>query len=77
MVDEQTGHGTGWRGRGRFPLSQVAATVTESAVTMLRVAAVTGLALAVVDYVIVRKQMMKQIQDEPRYEIKQEYKQRG
>jgi flagellar biosynthesis protein FlhB len=59
---------------GSLPLSAITDTVAESAVTMFRVAAFTGLALAVVDYIIVRKRMMKQIKMS-KYEITQEYKQ--
>lgn len=60
-------------GSGALPLSQVVTTVTESAVTMLRVTAATGLALAIFNYVIVRKRMMKQLRM-TKVEIKQEYK---
>jgi flagellar biosynthetic protein FlhB len=58
---------------GALPLSSVAATVTESAVLMLRVAAFTGLALAIADYLVVRAQMMKKLKMS-KYEITQEHK---
>jgi flagellar biosynthetic protein FlhB len=59
---------------GALPLSAVAATFTDSAILMFRVVAVTGLVIAVADYVVVRKKMMKQLKMS-RYEITQEYKQ--
>ncbi|WP_324276096.1 EscU/YscU/HrcU family type III secretion system export apparatus switch protein [Blastococcus brunescens] len=59
---------------GALPLSAVAATFTDSAILMFRVVAVTGLVIAVADYVVVRKKMMKQLKMS-QYEIKQEYKQ--
>jgi flagellar biosynthetic protein FlhB len=59
---------------GALPLSAVAATFTDSAILMFRVVAVTGLIIAVADYVIVRMKMMKQLKMS-QYEIKQEYKQ--
>ncbi|MGY2082594.1 EscU/YscU/HrcU family type III secretion system export apparatus switch protein [Blastococcus sp. SYSU DS0539] len=59
---------------GALPLSAVAATFTDSAVLMFRVVAVTGLVIAVADYVVVRKKMMKELRMS-KYEIKQEYKQ--
>ncbi|RZU34514.1 EscU/YscU/HrcU family type III secretion system export apparatus switch protein [Blastococcus saxobsidens] len=59
---------------GALPLSAVAATFADSAVLMFRVVAVTGLVLAVADYVVVRKKMMKQLKMS-KYEIQQEYKQ--
>ncbi len=43
---------------GALPLSAVTATFTDSAVLMIRVVAVTGLAIAVADYVVVRRQTM-------------------
>ena len=39
---------------GALPLSAVAATFTDSAILMFRVVAVTGLVIAVADYVVVR-----------------------
>ncbi|TQN37508.1 flagellar biosynthetic protein FlhB [Blastococcus colisei] len=59
---------------GALPLSAVAATFTDSAILMFRVVAVTGLVLAVADYVVVRMKMMKQLKMS-QYEIKQEHKQ--
>ena len=59
---------------GALPLSTVAATFADSAVLMFRVVAVTGLAIAVVDYLIVRKQTMKKLKMS-KYEIQQEHKQ--
>jgi flagellar biosynthetic protein FlhB len=59
---------------GALPLSAVAATFTDSAILMFRVVAVTGLVIAVADYVVVRKKMMKQLKMS-KYEITQEYKQ--
>src|SRR3712207_692941 len=58
---------------GALPLSAVTATFTESAVLMIRVVAVTGLVIAVADYVIVRRQTMKQLKMS-KYEIQQEHK---
>ncbi|RBY94292.1 type III secretion protein [Blastococcus sp. TBT05-19] len=59
---------------GALPLSAVAATFADSAVLMFRVVAVTGLVLAVADYVVVRKKMMKELKMS-KYEITQEHKQ--
>ncbi|RBY95157.1 type III secretion protein [Blastococcus sp. TF02-8] len=59
---------------GALPLSAVAATFADSAVLMFRVVAVTGLVLAVADYVVVRTKMMKQLKMS-KYEIQQEHKQ--
>ncbi|MCA0144508.1 flagellar biosynthesis protein FlhB [Blastococcus sp. LR1] len=59
---------------GALPLSAVAATFADSAVLMFRVVAVTGLVLAVADYIVVRKKMMKQLKMS-KYEITQEHKQ--
>ncbi|SEO78489.1 EscU/YscU/HrcU family type III secretion system export apparatus switch protein [Trujillonella endophytica] len=59
---------------GALPISAIVATFTESAVLMLRVVAVTGLIIAIADYVIVRRKMMKQLKMS-RYEIEQEHKQ--
>jgi len=58
---------------GALPLSAVTTTFSESAVLMFRVVAVTGLSIAVADYVVVRRQMMKQLKMS-RYEIQQEHK---
>ena len=58
---------------GALPLSAVTATFADSAVLMFRVVAVTGLGIAIADYVVVRKQMMKQLKMS-KYEIQQEHK---
>src|SRR3954453_9639275 len=59
---------------GALPLSEVARVFSESAVSMFRVVGFTGLAIAVADYVVVRRKMMKQLKMS-QYEIKQEHKQ--
>jgi flagellar biosynthetic protein FlhB len=59
---------------GSMPLSSVAAGFTSTAVNMLRVVAVTGLAIALADYVVVRIRTMKKLKMS-RYEIQQEHKQ--
>jgi flagellar biosynthesis protein FlhB len=59
---------------GALPISTIVTTFADCAVQMLRVVAVTGLVIAVADYVIVRVKMMKQLKMS-RYEIEQEYKQ--
>ncbi|MFW3170482.1 EscU/YscU/HrcU family type III secretion system export apparatus switch protein [Geodermatophilus sp. CPCC 206100] len=59
---------------GALPLSAIAATFTSSAVLMFRVVAVTGLVIAVADYLVVRQQMMKKLKMS-KYEIQQEHKQ--
>src|SRR3712207_29277 len=59
---------------GALPLSAVAATFADAAVLMFRVVAVTGLVIAVADYVVVRMKMMKQLKMS-KYEIQQEHKQ--
>jgi flagellar biosynthesis protein FlhB len=59
---------------GALPLSAVAATFTDSAVLMFRVVAVTGLVIAVADYLVVRTKTMKQLKMS-KYEIEQEHKQ--
>ncbi|HLM06515.1 MAG TPA: EscU/YscU/HrcU family type III secretion system export apparatus switch protein [Blastococcus sp.] len=59
---------------GSLPLSAVAATFTDSAILMFRVVAVTGLIIAVADYVVVRMKTMKKLKMS-QYEIKQEHKQ--
>jgi flagellar biosynthesis protein FlhB len=58
---------------GALPLSAITATFTDSAVLMIRVVAVTGLVIAVADYVIVRKRTMKELRM-TKYEIQQEHK---
>src|SRR3954453_915269 len=59
---------------GSLPLSVVAATFTDSAVLMFRVVAITGLIIAVADYVVVRTKTMKKLKMS-KYEITQEQKQ--
>jgi len=59
---------------GALPLSEVARVFSDSAVSMFRVVGFTGLAIAVADYVVVRRKMMKQLKMS-QYEIKQEHKQ--
>jgi flagellar biosynthetic protein FlhB len=59
---------------GSMPLSSVVAGFASAALTMLRAVAVTGLAIALADYVVVRVRMMKQLKMS-RYEIQQEHKQ--
>jgi flagellar biosynthesis protein FlhB len=59
---------------GALPLSAITTTFADSAVLMFRVVAMTGLAIAVADYVVVRKQIMKKLKMS-RYEIEQEHKQ--
>jgi flagellar biosynthetic protein FlhB len=59
---------------GALPLSAVAATFTDSAILMFRIVAVTGLVIAVADYVVVRVKMMKKLKMS-KYEITQENKQ--
>ena len=59
---------------GALPLSAVTATFADSAILMFRVVAVTGLVIAVADYVVVRAKTMKQLKMS-KYEIQQEHKQ--
>ena len=59
---------------GSMPLSSVASSFTGTAVNMLRVVAVTGLAIALADYMVVRVRTMKKLKMS-RYEIQQEHKQ--
>ncbi|GAB3300157.1 flagellar biosynthesis protein FlhB [Geodermatophilus aquaeductus] len=59
---------------GALPLSAVVATFASSAVLMLRVVAVTGLVIAIADYVVVRKQTMSKLKM-TKYEIEREHKQ--
>jgi flagellar biosynthetic protein FlhB len=59
---------------GALPLAAVVDTFVGSAILMFRVVALTGLVLAIADYLVVRKQMMKQLKMS-KYEIQQEYKQ--
>lgn len=59
---------------GALPLSAVVDTFVDSAILMFRVVAMTGLLLAIADYVVVRAKMMKQLKMS-KYEITQEHKQ--
>jgi flagellar biosynthesis protein FlhB len=59
---------------GAMPLSGVIDVFVDSAILMFRVVALTGLIIAVADYVVVRQKMMKQLKMS-RYEITQEHKQ--
>jgi flagellar biosynthetic protein FlhB len=59
---------------GSLPLSAIVDTFVASAVLMLRVVAVTGLAIAIADYVVVRMQTMRKLKMS-KYEIQQEHKQ--
>jgi flagellar biosynthesis protein FlhB len=59
---------------GALPLSSVAATFTDSAVLLMRTIAITGLAIALADYMIVRFRTMKKLKMS-KYEIQQEHKQ--
>jgi flagellar biosynthetic protein FlhB len=59
---------------GSLPLSAVTATFTSCAVTLMRTVAITGLAIAIGDYMVVRMRTMKKLKMS-RYEIQQEHKQ--
>jgi flagellar biosynthetic protein FlhB len=59
---------------GSMSLAAVAKVFTDSAILMFRVVAVTGLVIAVADYVIVRMKTMKKLKMS-KYEIEQEHKQ--
>jgi flagellar biosynthetic protein FlhB len=59
---------------GSLSLSAVAEVFTDSAILMFRVVAVTGLVIAVADYVVVRVKTMKKLKMS-KYEIQQEHKQ--
>jgi flagellar biosynthetic protein FlhB len=59
---------------GSMPLSSVASSFTGTAVNMLRIVAVTGLAIALADYTVVRVRTMKKLKMS-RYEIQQEHRQ--
>jgi flagellar biosynthetic protein FlhB len=58
---------------GALPLSQVAGVFSGSAVLMFRVVGITGLAIALADYLVVRHQTMSKLKMS-QYEIKQEHK---
>src|SRR3954453_8671344 len=57
---------------GALPLSAITATFADSAVLMFRVVAITGLVIAVADYMIVRIRIMKKLRMS-KYEIQQEH----
>jgi flagellar biosynthetic protein FlhB len=59
---------------GALPLSSVTGTFADCAVLLMRTVAITGLAIAIADYVIVRTRTMKQLKMS-KYEIQQEHKQ--
>jgi flagellar biosynthesis protein FlhB len=59
---------------GALPLSRITSVFAESAVLMFRVVGITGLVIAVADYIVVRKKMMTQLKMS-HTEIKQEHKQ--
>ncbi|MQA34530.1 EscU/YscU/HrcU family type III secretion system export apparatus switch protein [Modestobacter roseus] len=59
---------------GALPLSEITRVFTDSAVLMFRVVGITGLVIAVADYLVVRKQTMSKLKMSV-YEIKQEHKQ--
>jgi flagellar biosynthetic protein FlhB len=59
---------------GSLPLSAVVASFAGTAVLLLRVVAITGLAIALADYMVVRMRTMKKLRMS-RYEIQQEHKQ--
>jgi flagellar biosynthetic protein FlhB len=59
---------------GALPLSRITSVFADSAVLMFRVVGITGLVIAVADYIVVRKKMMTQLKMS-HTEIKQEHKQ--
>src|SRR3954463_10300791 len=59
---------------GALPLASVAGTFADCAVLLMRTIAITGLVIAIADYVIVRMRTMKQLKMS-KYEIQQEHKQ--
>ncbi len=59
---------------GALPLSRITSVFAESAVLMFRVVGITGLAIAIADYVVVRRKTMAKLKMS-HYEIKQEHKQ--
>lgn len=59
---------------GALPLSVVIDTFVDSSILMFRVVALTGLVIAVADYLVVRQKMMKQLKMS-KYEVTQEHKQ--
>jgi flagellar biosynthetic protein FlhB len=58
---------------GAIPLSEVVRVFSDSAVLMFRVVGITGLAIALADYLVVRHTAMKKLKMS-QYEIKQEHK---
>jgi flagellar biosynthesis protein FlhB len=58
---------------GAIPLSEVVRVFSGSAVLMFRVVGITGLAIALADYLVVRHQTMQKLKMS-QYEIKQEHK---
>jgi flagellar biosynthetic protein FlhB len=58
---------------GALPLSEVSRVFAESAVSMFRVVGITGLAIAIADYLVVRHQTMSKLKMS-QFEIKQENK---
>ena len=59
---------------GALPLSAVTSTFANCAVLLMRTVSITGLCIAIADYMIVRIRVMKQLKMS-RYEIQQEHKQ--
>ncbi len=59
---------------GALPLAAIVDTFVDSAVLMFRVVAMTGLVIAIADYLVVRAKMLKQLKMS-KYEITQEHKQ--
>jgi flagellar biosynthetic protein FlhB len=59
---------------GALPLSAVVASFAGTAVLLMRVVSITGLTIALADYVVVRMRTMKKLKMS-RYEIQQEHKQ--
>jgi flagellar biosynthetic protein FlhB len=59
---------------GALPLSRITSVFADSAVLMFRVVGITGLVIAIADYIVVRKKAMAKLKMS-HYEIKQEYKQ--
>ncbi|WP_222265431.1 EscU/YscU/HrcU family type III secretion system export apparatus switch protein [Modestobacter marinus] len=59
---------------GSLPLSEITRVCADSAVLMFRVVGLTGLAIALADYMVVRHQTMQKLKMS-RYEIEQEHKQ--
>jgi flagellar biosynthesis protein FlhB len=59
---------------GALPLAQITGVFADSAVLMFRVVGITGLVIAVADYLVVRRKTMAKLRMS-QYEIKQEHKQ--